>query len=106
MSLIVSDLMSNLKELWFKIWFQDKNTVPLEVIRLGVGFLLFFNYAMLAPSDVVTLYGDSGLFSHAVVPEMSQLTSFSFFVFFDQAWQVLTFHYIFVALCFCSHQFF
>ena len=97
----MGNVINNFMDLWFKIWFQDKNTIPLEVSRMGVGFLLFFNYVMFSPSDVVALYGDSGLFSRAVVPEISQFTSFSFFVFFDQAWQVLTFHYVFVALCFC-----
>ena len=101
MSTFAVKFMSDIKECWFKIWFQDKNTIPLEVSRMGIGFLLFFNYAMFSPSDVVALYGESGIFSSAVVPEMSQITSFSFFVYFDQAWQLLTFHYVFVALCFC-----
>jgi predicted DCC family thiol-disulfide oxidoreductase YuxK len=101
MSNFLKTIIDDINTLWFKIWFQDKNTIPLEVSRMGIGFLMFFNYVMLAPSDVVTLYGESGLFSRAVVPEMSQITSFSFFVYFDQAWQLLTFHYVFVALCFC-----
>lgn len=90
----------NIVQLWFKVWFQDKNTIPLEVVRMGVGFLLFFNYAMFSADDVLTLYGESGLFSRDVVPQMTHFTSFSFFVYFDQPWQVLTFHYFFVALCF------
>ena len=96
----VTKFIRKSKELWFRIWLQDKNTVPLEVSRLGVGFLLFVNYAMLLPSDVVALYSDSGVFSRAVVPEMTQLEWFSLFVFFDHDWQVLTFHYVFVVLCF------
>ena len=97
---MITNSMNSVKQLWFKIWFQDKNTIPLEVTRMGVGFLLFFNYVMFTPSDVVALYGDPGLFSRAVVPEMTQFDWFSFFVFFDQDWQVLTFHYVFVVLCF------
>ncbi|WP_455222783.1 DCC1-like thiol-disulfide oxidoreductase family protein [Kaarinaea lacus] len=101
MNTIPRHFITSVKALWFKIWFQDKNTVPLEVTRMGVGFLLFFNYVMLSPADVVTLYGESGIFSRAVVPEMHQFTSFSLFVLFDQPWQLLTFHYVFVVLCFC-----
>lgn len=101
MHTLSNNLLDRIKNTWLIIWFQDKNTIPLEVTRLGIGFLMFFNYIMLAPSDVMTLYGESGLFSRAVVPEMSHFTSFSFFVYFDQPWQLLTFHYIFVALCFC-----
>ena len=101
MNSYASVLLCKVNQLWFKIWFQNKNTVPLDVTRMGVGFLLFFNYLMFSPADVVALYGDSGIFSRAVVPEMSQFTTFSFFVYFDQPWQLLTFHYVFVALCFC-----
>ena len=101
MNALTSNILIRIKDAWFKIWFQDKNTIPLEVSRMGVGFLIFFNYAMYAPSDILALYGESGIFSRAVVPEMSQFTSFSFFLYFDQAWQLLTFHYVFVVLCFC-----
>ena len=101
MNSFAGNLMNNIIAVWIKIWFQDKNTVPIDVSRMGVGFLLFFNYVMFTPSDIVALYGESGLFSRAVVPEMSEWSSFSFFVYFDQIWQLLTFHYVFVALCFC-----
>lgn len=93
--------LARFKDMWMYIWFQDKNTVPLEVIRAGLGFLMLFNYGMFSPADVVALYGEAGLFSRGVVPEMNQLASFSLFGYFDQAWQLLTFHYAFVAICFC-----
>jgi len=88
-------------DLWNFIWFQEKNTVPLEVIRMGLGFLMFFNYGMYDPVDIIALYGDSGLLSRDVVPEMSQFTRFSIFIFFEQSWQLIAFHYFFVILCFC-----
>jgi len=95
------NILNIISAVWFQFWFQEKNTIPLDVIRLGLGFLLFFNYVMFTPADIVTLYGSSGLFSRNVVPEMGTITSFSFFVYFDHAWQLLLFHYIFVTLCFC-----
>lgn len=98
---IIQRIVNQWIRLWFHLWFQEKNTVPLDVIRIGIGFLLCFNYGLLSSTDVVAFYGDSGLFSRAVVPEINQLVSFSFFTFFDQPWQLLTFHYVFVALCFC-----
>ena len=100
MNTFSSKIINKIKNIWFNIWFQDKNTIPLEITRMGIGFLLFFNYVMFTPSDIITLYGDSGLFNRAVVPEMNQFTSFSFFYYFDQDWQLLTFHYVFVILCF------
>jgi len=93
-------LINKITTLWFNIWFQDKNTVPLEVIRIGIGFLMFFNYVMFSPVDIITLYGESGLFNYEVVPEMQHWASFSFFIYFDQTWQLLAFHYLYVALCF------
>jgi len=93
-------IFCNIRNIWFYIWFQDKNTIPLEVVRMGVGFLLFFNYAMFSADDVLALYGESGLFSRDVVPQMVHAKTFSVFAYFNQAWQVLTFHYVFVILCF------
>ena len=85
---------------WNQVWFQDKTTLPLDVIRLLLGFLLFFNYAMYSSDDVLALYSNHGLFSKDVVPEMQTLSSFSLFAYLDQDWQVLTFHYVFVSLAF------
>jgi predicted DCC family thiol-disulfide oxidoreductase YuxK len=101
MNNMAAKLMNNARAIWYAIWFQDKNTIPLEVIRIGLGFLMFFNYAMFTPADVVALYDDSGLLSRAAVPEMNHFTSFSLFLYLDHPWQLLTFHYAFVALCFC-----
>lgn len=98
---LVDDVVGRCAMFWNRLWFQEKNTVPLDVIRMGLGFLIFFNYAMFSPEDIVVLYGESGLFTRDVVPEMTQLNQFSFFVYFDQPWQLLTFHYVFVVLCFC-----
>lgn len=100
MSIKFNGVANKFIDTWNIIWFQDKNTIPLEVVRMGVGFLLFINYAMLSPSDVLTLYGGAGLFSYSVVPEMTTVSWFSLFVFLNQDWQVLTFHYLFVVTCF------
>jgi hypothetical protein len=90
-----------LTKLWVYIWFQDKNTVSLDVMRIGLGFLMFLNYGLYNPVDIIALYGDAGLLSRDVVPEIYHFTDFSLFVLFEQSWQLLTFHYVFVALCFC-----
>jgi len=86
---------------WNRFWFQDKNTLPLEVVRMGVGFLLFFNYGMFSANDILVLYGTSGLFNQDLFQTITNYNWFSFLIFFDQPWQLLTFHYFFVFLCFC-----
>ena len=68
-------ILNKLNAVWFQFWFQEKNTIPLDAIRLGLGFLLFFNYVMFTPTDIATLYGSSGLFSPDVVPEMNSITT-------------------------------
>lgn len=90
--------LTSLINTWVNFWFQDKNTVPLDVMRIGLGFLMFFNYGLYDPADIVTLYGEAGLFSQDVVPEMSQFYSFSLFLFCEESWQLLTLHYTFVFL--------
>lgn len=94
-------LFNQMLTVWMHVWLQDKHTLPLDVVRMGVGFLMFFNYLMLAPTDILVLYGEAGLFSRAVVPETSEWRTFSLLAYLDQPWQLLTFHYVFVALCFC-----
>jgi len=94
-------IFSRFKSIWFYIWFQEKNTVPLDVIRMGLGFLLFFNYAMFPADDLIAFYGNSGLLSSDVVTGKNSFTSFSVFTYLDQTWQLLLFHYGFIFLCFC-----
>lgn len=104
MSDFILNKLNKIIQLWSDLLFQDKNTVPLEVMRLGIGFLLFFNYGMLAPQDVIAMYGNSGLVSPDVEPQATSFLTFSLLVFFDEPWQLLTFHYSFVLLClmFCA----
>lgn len=96
-------VFSRVSAQWNRFWFQDKNTVPLEVMRIGLGFLMFFNYGLYDPSDILLLYGDNGLMSRDVVPENSRFNFFSFFIFCQQPWQTLLLHYVLVSLflCFC-----
>jgi hypothetical protein len=87
------------RDLWQRLWFQEKDTTPLEVLRIGLGFLLFFNYVLLPPGDVLAFYGPEGLLSPDVVPEAGRPLTLSLFGFKTQDWQVLLFHYAFCALC-------
>lgn len=88
---------------WIAFWFRDKNTIPLEMIRIGLGFLMLFNYGLYDPADIITLYGDAGLVSRNVVPEISQFNFYSLFILCEEPWQLLTLHYflLLVFLSFC-----
>ena len=85
---------------WTQVWFRDANTVPLDVMRIGIGFMIFYNYLMIRPQDLVAFYGNNGFLDNSVVPEMASLSSFSVLMFLSTDWQLLLFHYVFVGLCF------
>lgn len=89
------------RERWIELWFQEWETTPLEVLRIGLGFLLSFNYGLLPPADVLAFYGPHGLLAPEVVPEAGRWLTFSLFYFLQQDVLVLAVHYLFVALCVC-----
>ena len=92
-------LISMIKEVWFYIWFQDKDTVPLEVMRVGLGGLMFFNCGFYSPEEVLIFYADSGLIALSTIPETTSLLNLSLLSFLTKDWQVLIFHYCFVMAC-------
>ena len=49
-----------LSELWWRVWFQDKTTLPLEVTRIGIGAALLLHYGLATPY-LFDLWGDDGL---------------------------------------------
>lgn len=84
---------------WCHIWFQRKDTVPLEVMRIGLGALMLFNYGLYSPSEVLMFYADSGLISVSIIPETQSILNLSLLSFMQQDWQVLAFHYAFLLVC-------
>ena len=52
-------LFAPLNRLWARIWFQERNTIPLEIIRIGLGAAMLLHYAFATP-HVLTFWGDDG----------------------------------------------
>src|SRR5262245_34826836 len=51
---------------WSNIWFQDSPTAPLELCRILVGALLFFQYALVTPY-VLEFWGDQGWMTRQIL---------------------------------------
>lgn len=85
---------------WRDIWFQQKPTTPLEIIRIGIGFALLIHYATIS-SQLLVLYGDDGLLTRQALTGLSSSPLFqSIFYYFDAPWQWVVFHFTFLAACF------
>ena len=52
-------LFAPLNRLWARIWFQERDTTPLEIIRIGLGAAMLLHYAFATP-HVLTFWGDDG----------------------------------------------
>lgn len=86
-------------EAWSSIWFADSSTMPLEIIRIGLGAAVLFHFAMGTPF-LFDLWGDAGWmppeFAHAYIqaPWMQ-----SVFFYFTAPWQWIAFHAAFLFCC-------
>ena len=92
--------MQGLKRVWDHIWFQERTTTPLEVVRIGMGLALLVHYG-LASSMLFTLWGNTGWLPLAELmakdpPSVSQQ---SVFFFLTQDWQLVAFHILFLFCC-------
>src|SRR6266436_1547298 len=94
--------LTGLGNVWSRIWFQPMSTVPLEIIRIGIGTLIFLHYAMATPYlfefwgntdwmplDVAISYG---------YPPWTQ----SLLFYFSEPWHWIAFHALFM---FCAAAF-
>ncbi len=92
-------LLSAIAKAWSTIWFQDSPTVPLEIVRIGVGAAVLFHYGMGTPF-LFNLWGDHGW----MPPEIAQAYIAgpwmqSIFYYFTASWQWIAFHAAFLFCC-------
>ncbi len=84
---------------WSLLWFQDKPTTPLEIVRIGLGAALLIHYAMATPY-LLTFWGDDGwmpreLLANKITDPWQQ----SVFFYFTAPWQWMAFHGFFLFCC-------
>jgi len=92
-------LLSAIARAWSAIWFQDSPTVPLEIVRIGVGAAVLFHYGMGTPF-LFDLWGDHGW----MPPDVAQAYIAgpwmqSIFYYFTAPWQWIAFHAAFLFCC-------
>lgn len=82
---------------WDEFWFRPANTIPLEIVRIGVGSALLFHYAMATPF-LFDFWGNDGWMpreaaKNLIVEPWMQ----SVFYYFSAPWQWIAFHAFFLS---------
>jgi predicted DCC family thiol-disulfide oxidoreductase YuxK len=81
---------------WDNFWFQPAATTQLEIVRIGVGSALLFQYAMASPF-LFFFWGDDGWMPRETA--MTLITDpwmLSVFFYFKSPWQWIAFHTLFL----------
>jgi len=86
-----------LRRAWVRIWFQNSPTTPLEVARIGIGALLFVNYAWATPR-LFEFWTDAGWMPLWVATQWNDPGQ-SIFFYLTARWQLVVFHVFFLLCC-------
>jgi len=85
-----------LEERWLAVWFRPEPTLPLELIRIGVGSALLLAYGS-ASAHLFELFGDQGWISRtAFLAETASPWMPSVFFYLTAPWQWIVFHAFFL----------
>jgi len=83
---------------WSRLWFQERQTTPLELARIGIGAALLLNYLRASPY-LLEFWGDAGLLPRAVALRHSSPWMQSVFFYFTAPWQWIAFDALFLLCC-------
>lgn len=82
-------------QLWNRMWFQSRNTLPLEIVRIGVALSMLLAYAGITP-ELYKLYSNQGwLQVQDLSPLAEQPWRFSLLFYLDDSW-LGAFHAVFL----------
>jgi len=96
---IVRETIAAFGATWSRFWFEPRSTMPLEIVRIGVGAAVLFHYGMATPF-LFDLWGDTGWVSRDVALEqLSSPWMQSVLFYFTAPWQWIAFHTLFLACC-------
>ena len=91
--------LASLGPTWSRIWFLDRPTTPLEVVRIGIGGALLFNYSVAIP-HFFTFWGHADWLQRAgAVETPADPWVQSVFFHFTAPWQGVVFHALFLLAC-------
>jgi predicted DCC family thiol-disulfide oxidoreductase YuxK len=84
---------------WSRIWFQERSSKPLEVVRIGLGSALLFHYAIATPY-LFMFWGDTDWMPREVALQyLDGPWMQSVLFYFSAPWQWVAFHAIFLFSC-------
>jgi predicted DCC family thiol-disulfide oxidoreductase YuxK len=86
------------EQAWSRLWFGEIATTPLELVRIGIGAALLFNYLMASPY-LFEFWGDAGLLPRALALRDSNPWMQSVFFYFSAPWQWIAFDVLFLFCC-------
>ena len=95
----LSRIVAPFTRLWMRIWFQDRSSTPLEIVRIGVSAALLLHYALATP-NLLTFWGDDGWMPRSVI-DAERIDPFmqSVMFYFSAPWQWHAFHVLFLFCC-------
>jgi predicted DCC family thiol-disulfide oxidoreductase YuxK len=92
-------ILAGLGYVWWRIWFRNRPTTPLEIARMGIGAALLINYGLATPY-LFDFWGETGWMPLSVASGYSDSPwRQSLFFYFSAPWQLLAFHVVFLFSC-------
>ncbi|MBS0184800.1 MAG: DUF393 domain-containing protein [Proteobacteria bacterium] len=87
--------------IWQQCWFYGSDTLSLEVIRIGLAFILFINYTSFSLEELKFFYTDMGILPINFNENYLILGRFSLLYYTTSLWQFYLFYSVFLFACFC-----
>src|SRR5580700_6435320 len=87
-----------LEQAWSCFWFEERQTTPLELARIGIGAALLLNHLRASP-HLLEFWGDAGLMPRGIVLRDSDAWMQSVFFYFTAPWQWIAFDVLFLLCC-------
>lgn len=85
---------------WNRMWFQERNTLPLDIVRIGIAFAMLYTYGMFSPY-LVEFYTDTGWLPRDTIQKQIEYRwNISVLFYIGEAWQIWVFHGLFLSCCF------
>jgi predicted DCC family thiol-disulfide oxidoreductase YuxK len=86
------------EQAWSRLWFQERPTTPLELVRIGIGAAVLLNYLRASPY-LLEFWGDTGLLSRTLALRDKSPGMQSVFFYFTAPWQWIAFDVLFLFCC-------
>jgi predicted DCC family thiol-disulfide oxidoreductase YuxK len=86
------------EQAWSHLWFRERPTTPLELVRVGIGAAVLVNYLSASPY-LLEFWSDDGLLPRALALRDADPWMQSAFFYFTASWQWIAFDVLFLFCC-------